>query len=159
MELCRMKHTEKPEQPSLSDIREATGILSDLKHELGAISRGKRILWVDDHPVNNEIATRVLKQAGLKIYTALSTDEAVSMLDRDAEAFDVIISDMGRPGNAIAGMQLIHVIRKSWENLPIIVYSDNPEAERRRGEIESFGAIGPVVGPKNLLAEIRSLLQ
>jgi len=94
-----------------------------------AIARAKRnvsffksasFLWVDDHPENNLNERKMFRQLGAEIDTATSSNEALDMLSRGA--YDIVISDMSRNGNATAGVEFLSELRKTNSTTPLIFY-------------------------------------
>ena len=94
-----------------------------------AVARAKRhvslfksasFLWVDDRPENNLNERKMFRQLGAEIDTARSSDEALDMLSRGA--YDVVISDMARDGNATAGLEFLNDFRKINTTTPVIFY-------------------------------------
>jgi CheY-like chemotaxis protein len=86
----------------------------------------KRILWVDDHPENNEALRRTFKTFNIEVTPALSTEQALQMLR--TESFDAIISDMGRTGDKDAGHTLLTALREGGNRLPFFIYSRRASA-------------------------------
>jgi CheY-like chemotaxis protein len=97
------------------------------------------ILWVDDYPENNVYEMQSLEALGISCVLAKSTEEALDKLK--AQRFDVIISDMGRPPDSMAGYTLIDLLRKSGDPTPIIIYSGS-NAPEHRAEARKRGAVG-----------------
>ena len=143
----------------LGAFRDAAATLSALRRTLGNSAKAKRILWVDDHPENNRIPHRLFEDGGALVVSAQSTNEALALLEKPNDGFDLIISDMGRGQNLIAGLELVRWWRNAPVGFPVIISSDSPEADARREELQKLGAIGPVLGPENLIAEIARLFQ
>ncbi|WP_335987289.1 response regulator [Glycomyces sp. MUSA5-2] len=88
---------------------------------------GGAILWVDDHPEWNEALIRLFRSAGIRVDTAVSTDDAMSDLARDS--YDLVISDLGRPnepdgGNA--GVNLVDRMVTAGIPTPVAIFSDVP---------------------------------
>ena len=107
---------------------------------------GKRILWVDDVPVNNRNERRILRGLGMVSEAAISTEEALARLERDESQFDLIISDMARDGDPEAGLRLFadyaELVERQGrapdDRLPLVFYVGryNPG---RGGPAGSFG--------------------
>jgi CheY-like chemotaxis protein len=93
-----------------------------------AHSVGKRILWVDDIPKNNEYGVRALRAQGLEVVECRSTREALEEVKRGP--FDVIITDMYREGDGVdphrAGYVLKDELRKAGVTAPIILSTSDP---------------------------------
>lgn len=69
-----------------------------------AYLRGARILWVDDnHPQQNLYERRAFSALGLSVDMVRSTQEAMNLMPQEAGPYyHLIISDLGRPGQADA---------------------------------------------------------
>ncbi len=84
--------------------------------ELGASAhRDLQILLVEDNPVNQELALRLLERQGYKVKVANNGAEAVDMFDQGS--FDVILMDMQMPVmGGIEATEAIrsHEMRRSW---------------------------------------------
>lgn len=94
---------------------------------------GKRILWVDDIPLNNRNELRMFRSLGIASDAVISTQDAIERLERDETQFDLIISDMSRDGDNKAGLELIadygtlvtQQNRAPDDRLPLIFYIGN----------------------------------
>lgn len=82
--------------------------------------KGASFLWVDDHPENNLNERKMFRQLGAEIDIARSSDEALEMLGSDA--YDIVMSDMDRNGNATAGLEFLSDFRKVSRTTPVIFY-------------------------------------
>jgi CheY-like chemotaxis protein len=100
--------------------------------------RGKRILWVDDKPENNDSERLALTALGLVVVDVRSTDEALRRLQK--ESFDVVISDMKRGDDEFAGYKLIDAMKADLSTTPpVIFYSTSP---LNNDEVQKKGAFG-----------------
>lgn len=101
--------------------------------------KGSRVLWVDDNPQNNTYEQNALSALGIRFDTALSTDEALSMLDKTH--YDLVISDFKRRDDPQAGLTLTDDLHKMSDAPPIIIYSASatPERESQMKERGAFG--------------------
>ncbi|HSV78872.1 MAG TPA: response regulator, partial [Ramlibacter sp.] len=84
--------------------------------------QGKRVLVVDDHPVNVRVLTRQLRQWGLLVASASSGATALDMLAGN-EPPDLVVTDMHMPG--MDGMELArHIRSEPWgAKLPLMLLS------------------------------------
>jgi O-acetyl-ADP-ribose deacetylase (regulator of RNase III) len=100
------------------------------------------ILWVDDRPENNRYQTAILFKIGIEVVIAKSTSEALRLFQ--SQKFGWVISDMTRfeneQYNTNAGIELIKEIRKINKTIPIIIYTDNRQAETKHHEAILAGA-------------------
>ena len=86
--------------------------------------QGARILLVEDNPINQELATEILVQAGLKIIVANNGKEALKKLETEA-AFDAVLMDIQMP--EMDGYKATYLIRKNpkYKELPVIAMTAN----------------------------------
>jgi CheY-like chemotaxis protein/HPt (histidine-containing phosphotransfer) domain-containing protein len=83
---------------------------------------GKRILVVEDNPMNRLLANTILKQYGAKVSEAENGAEAVSILKK--ESFDIILMDMQMP--IMDGTEATIQIRNDLQiHTPIIALTAN----------------------------------
>lgn len=88
-----------------------------------------RVLWVDDSPDNNVFEVVALTSLGIVITTASSNRAARTYLD--AFSFDLVITDIGRGGDADDGGVLLRELRHSRPTLPVVVYTMRADEQRR----------------------------
>lgn len=96
-----------------------------------------RILWVDDHPQNNADEIDHFEQHQIAVYKVTSTKDALALLDM--YQYQLIISDMGRNDNPLAGLHLVEAIRKTGIVTPYIIYTIIPSEAQKKIAI-SYGA-------------------
>lgn len=89
-----------------------------------------RILWVDDHPKNNNVEKRYLEQHRIAVYQVASTDEALMLMQM--YEYSAVISDMGRNDDPLAGIRLLEEMRESGHDLPFFLYTvHSSEAQKQ----------------------------
>lgn len=122
-----------------------------------AARAGKRVLWVDDNPKNNSYLVASLEDRGVRVDTALSTDEALRMFE--ATSYDSVITDMGRPEGKTAGIDLTRVLRAQNPALPIFIYCSAATARNMREEARAAGASDITSSSATLLSRLLPAMQ
>ncbi|MFN7506901.1 MAG: response regulator, partial [Limnobacter sp.] len=83
--------------------------------------RGKRVLVLEDHPVNQELLSSYLKAAGMQVHVCEHGQTALDLLDPDdAPHFDVIITDLEMP--VMDGYEFTEWLRDQtrWMDTPLV---------------------------------------
>jgi CheY-like chemotaxis protein len=84
---------------------------------------GARLLLVEDNPINQELATDLLTQAGLVVQVAQNGREALDMLA--GHQFDGVLMDCQMP--VMDGYEATRALREQaqWRELPVIAMTAN----------------------------------
>ncbi len=92
--------------------------------------QGAHILLAEDNPINQQLATEILQQAGLRVTVADNGKEALEKLAEPAElakngAFDAVLMDIQMP--VMDGYEAVRLIRDNprYEKLPVIAMTAN----------------------------------
>ena len=117
----------------------------------------KRILVVDDTPLNLKLAAAFLKRGGWEVAEAKDATSAMNLLANDRE-FDALLLDISMPG--MSGEELCRVVRADARTaaLPIIAYTAHALAEER-DRIMSAGFDDIVVKPAAMATLLSALNQ
>lgn len=126
------------------DIAEVVERASEVTASMGP----QRILWVDDMPQNNIREQNAMTALGMQVTTATSTEDALDRLDESK--FDVVITDMGRPGNRQAGYELLEKMQERGHTEPVIIYAGSNRPEHKE-QARKLGAFGSTNRPDELL--------
>ncbi|MGO4222302.1 response regulator transcription factor [Lysobacter sp. TAF61] len=141
-----MKEVSEQQRAILSDLQAKT---AELQKQMGAGAMAMdvpavqadrpnpRILWVDDQPRNNSFLIATLEDAGAKVDTALSTDEALQRVGK--ASYDAIISDMSRPEGERAGIELARKLKAMGVSSPLYILSGKWVAVALRQEALQAG--------------------
>lgn len=113
---------------------------------------GKRILWVDDKPKNNSYLMATLEERGVRVDTALSTDEGVAQFKK--MAYDIVVSDMGRPESEKAGIDLTRKIKLIRPDTPVYIFCGTWAARTLRAEALAAGVAEITASGSTLLSEL-----
>jgi CheY-like chemotaxis protein len=138
--------------PSRDDRVEIAGLVESF----GRIVAGRRVLWVDDNPTNNETETAAFQELGVKVATSINTEDALTQLS--SASYHLVISDWTRsgPGQEAApeGPRLLDAMRRSGIHLPVIFYTSwlSPQDLHLRKTLATKGgASGVTASPRELL--------
>jgi CheY-like chemotaxis protein len=80
--------------------------------------RRLRILAVDDEPALTKAIVRLLRPVGHLVTTAVSGEEAIEHLGK--QAFDLVLSDVGM-GAGMSGWELAERVRTSWPDVRFVL--------------------------------------
>jgi CheY-like chemotaxis protein len=110
--------------------------------------RARLVLWVDDNPVANALETLSLASLGITTITAQSTEAALAAVAE--QRFSAIVSDLVRPGDALAGFTLLEALRQRGVATPFVVYSGSATPTQRL-DIRRRGALDCTDDPQELV--------
>ena len=121
---------------------------SDQNAEAIAKVKGARLLLVEDNDLNQELATELLRNAGIEVVVANHGQEALDILAQDSR-FDGILMDCQMP--VMDGYTATREIRrnKAYENLPIVAMTANAMAGDREKVLEA-GMLDHIAKPLNV---------
>jgi signal transduction histidine kinase/ActR/RegA family two-component response regulator len=128
-------------------------VQGDVREQLKASNL--RVLLVDDHPINRQVAGLFLRPFNMHVVEAVHGGEALDALAR--ETFDLVLLDMHMP--VMDGPTTIRHIRASdqpWRDVPVIALT----ADAMSGDRERYLAMGMTgylskpLAERDLLAEI-----
>jgi signal transduction histidine kinase/CheY-like chemotaxis protein len=124
-----------------------------------ALYHGKRILLVDDHPLNRRVGKLYLEPEGFIVSEAVNGQHA---LDRLAEEpFDLVLMDIHMPVmNGIEALRQIRGGRAVWRDIPVIAFTaDTMSGDRALYAAEGMnGYVLKPIEKRDLLAEIGRVL-
>ena len=83
----------------------------------------RSILIVEDDPAVRTLLVEVLGAAGLAVTAVGSAEEALGVLAKFLPG--LVLLDLGMPGGAMQGMDLLATIRETpaWKNTPVVILS------------------------------------
>lgn len=101
--------------------------LGRLEHAADVL-RGGKMLWVDDHPEGNVPLVELFRTTGIHLDVALTTEQATPLFRR--RPYDVIISDISRDGDPLAGIKMLRSLEQYDVEAPVLIYTANFDPER-----------------------------
>jgi two-component system, sensor histidine kinase and response regulator len=128
-------------------------------HETDPVIAGANILLVEDNELNQEVATELLREAGLSVVPA--ADGAIALEKLMHGKFDLVLMDMQMP--VMDGLTATREIRKlpQFSDLPIVAMTANAMA----GDRERCLAAGmndhlaKPIDPNDLLTKLRQWIR
>ena len=85
-------------------------------------------LVVDDNPLILMIVSEIVEEAGFRVLTARSGDEAMNTLEVQGPSTTILFSDVKMPG-AMDGLMLAQTVAKRWPHIKIILASGHASPE------------------------------
>lgn len=119
---------------------------------------GSQLLLVEDNPLNAEIATEILKEAGFEVDWAESGEQCMEKVTAvDAGYYDAILMDIQMPGmNGYETTMAIRKLDSARAAVPIIAMTANAFEEDRRNAIKA-GMDGHVAKPVDVALLMETL--
>ncbi len=87
----------------------------------------KKILVIDDDAAMQKVLKINLENAGYKVLLAGSGEESLSLLDRQENLPDCILSDIKMPG--MSGLDLLGLLKEKFPLIPIIMLTAHTDLE------------------------------
>ncbi|HEX4917982.1 MAG TPA: response regulator [Limnobacter sp.] len=119
------------------------------------------VLVVDDSPMNLEVCRRILENQGAEVSTCESGAAALSAIQHDPDAFDLILMDMQMPG--LDGRETTVQIRETLKlkSLPVIALTAGVLVEDRERAVKAgvSAFLGKPIDPQQLVRCIRKTVQ
>lgn len=117
----------------------------------------RKILWVDDYPINNEAVMSFFMSNNVQFDIAISTEQGLKFFQNNS--YDIIITDMGRDDESDAGISFLTKLKALHCSTPIIVYTSYNAIEKYGNKALKLGAYTVTSGVKNIISLISEILQ
>ena len=82
----------------------------------------KSVLVVEDEEIIREVTVEFLTEAGLTVVEASTADEALIVLEAEAESICLLFTDVRMPGK-MDGLDLANATLKRWPHIKVIITS------------------------------------
>ena len=131
----------------------------DADAERRALMHRKRVLLVDDHPLNRRVGRLYLEPEGFIVSEATNGQQALDRLAQ--EQFDLVLMDIHMPVmDGLEAVRQIRAGRAAWHGIPVIAFTaDAMSGDRERYATEGMnGYIPKPIEKRDLLAEISRVL-
>jgi CheY-like chemotaxis protein len=118
---------------------------------------GSRILLVEDHPLNQQLACELLRRVGIDVVVAKDGQEALDKLASDGP-FDGVLMDCQMP--VMDGYTATRELRRNpmWRQLPVIAMTASALAEDRDRALAS-GMNAHITKPIHVDSMLRTMAQ
>ncbi|MGN0411611.1 MAG: response regulator [Lachnospiraceae bacterium] len=148
----------------MSELREVltrpVRVANEKKEAVEAVDfTGKKVLLVEDNELNQEIATEILKEAGLVVDVAEDGIVAVDkMASATSDQYDLILMDiqMPRMNGFVATREIRTLSDNKKANIPIIAMTANAFEEDKQDALKA-GMNGFIAKPINIEALMSTL--
>jgi DNA-binding response OmpR family regulator len=111
-----------------------------------------QVLLVDDNPVQLQIRETILRNAGFSVSIATSAESALALLRTANQHVGLIVTDHIMPGTS--GADFVRRLRNSGDQMPVIVLSGLPDAEREYAGLAVVFRMKPLP-PQELIELVR----
>jgi two-component system sensor histidine kinase/response regulator len=118
---------------------------------------GLRVLLVEDHPINQEIALRLLGSRGAQVDVAGDGQQGLDrLLAHGPEAYDLVLMDLQMP--VLDGLSATRRLRElpGFETLPVLAMTAHALAEER-AQCLAAGMQGHIAKPLDVARLVREL--
>ena len=89
-------------------------------------NRPRTVLVVDDEDIIRELVARTLQEANYRVLQASHGAAAIGLLEREANAVDLVVSDLMMP--VLGGKEVANWMRQHTPAVPLLFISGYPRA-------------------------------
>jgi len=133
----------------------------ELVKPLNGVSKGKwRVLWVTGKHENNAFEIDYLEKDGVEVIKAHSTDEAMQILQVQADIIDAVVTGVSRKENndvvnPQAGLELLKKVKNEGFKTPVFVMCSEKSIQEYYYKLKEEGAEEATSSSLDLLAFLK----
>jgi DNA-binding response OmpR family regulator len=118
----------------------------------------RRILLIDDSPLQLRVREAVLRDAGLEVCIATSAESGLALLRAPGigHSIGAVVTDHIMPG--VSGPEFVRRLRRTGRHIPVIVVTGMPNAEDEYEGLDVTIRHKPVQ-PTELIALVRASIR
>jgi DNA-binding response OmpR family regulator len=118
----------------------------------------RRILLIDDSPLQLRVREAVLRDAGLEVCIATSAESGLALLRAPGigNSIGAVVTDHIMPG--VSGPEFVRRLRSTDRHMPVIVVTGLPDAELEYDGLEVIVRHKPCQ-PTDLIALVRDCIR
>lgn len=152
------------ERVNHEEILEHVKTRSEQKGSVVEKIKGKHILLAEDHPLNAEIARRLLEKAGCQVEWVKNGTACIDVYRKaKAYAFDVILMDIRMPGidGLTAAKEIRRMSKEDAQIIPIIAVTANAYEEDVQKALDAGmnGHLAKPIDPQNMYETIARVIE
>ncbi len=117
-----------------------------------APERKRRVLYVEDEQIVSKVTKQILEYLGFEVDVSMQSRGAISLLEKQPEDYDLIITDMNMPD--MNGIELSKRLRAVRPDIPIILCTGSGTSI----DEEAIEALGIRILPKPfMITDVRKI--
>ena len=116
-----------------------------------------RILLVDDNSDVRVVTSEILSDGGHAVESAAGGAEALTILERDPDAFDLVITDYAMP--LVSGLEVIRLARNLRPTLPAMLITGYADVESLSNRPDDICVLAKPFAPEALMQAIRDCVE
>ena len=125
---------------------------AEVPREAPRHSRALRILLVDDNSDVRAVTGEILTDGGHEVTTAAGGAEALAIVERDPDAFDLVLTDYAMP--LVSGLEVIRLVRNLRPTLPALLVTGYADLESLSNRPDDIAVLSKPFDPDTLIRAV-----
>ncbi len=138
--------------PRAASVDAASAPCVEAPAEAPVEARPLRILLVDDNVDVRAVTGEILNEGGHQVVSAGGGAEALAILERDPDAFDVVVTDYAMP--LVSGLEVIRLARNLRPAMPALLITGYADLESLSNRPENICVLAKPFEPEALMKAI-----